>query len=156
MSLTSILLFFHISLMFGAITISFGPTLVMRIAERSGQMALVRGVALASKPIGVAIPVLFISGGIFGLLTAINVGYNLLAPWLIIAYVLFLIAMITGAGVARTFLIRLVPLVKDAPDGELTEPVKALFAEPRYRFVNVLDYIVVLGLILDMVAKPFS
>jgi len=55
----------------------------MLIAERSGQMALVRGVAIASKPIGVAIPIFFISGGLLGLLTAINVGYNLLAPWLV-------------------------------------------------------------------------
>jgi len=128
----------------------------MLIAERSGQMALVRGVAIASKPIGVAIPIFFISGGLLGLLTAINVGYNLLAPWLVIAYVLFAIALITGAGIARTFLLRLVPLVQDAPDAELTEPVKALFAEPRYRIVNVLDYIVILALIFDMVARPFS
>jgi MFS family permease len=156
MSLTPILLFVHIGLMFGAVMISLGPALVMRIAEQSGQMALVRGVALASKPLGPAIPIAFISGGIFGLLTAINVGYNLLAPWLVIAYVLFLVAMITGAGINRTFLLRLAPLVKDAPDGELTEPVRALFAEPRYRFVNILDYVVILALIYDMVAKPFS
>jgi uncharacterized membrane protein len=156
MSLTPILLFVHIGLMFGAVMISLGPALVMRIAEQSGQMALVRGVALASKPIEPAIPILFISGGIFGLLTAINVGYNLLAPWLVIAYLLFLVAMITGAGINRTFLLRLAPLVKDAPDGELTEPVRALFAEPRYRFVSSLDYVVILALIYDMVAKPFS
>jgi uncharacterized membrane protein len=156
MSLTPILLFGHISLMFAAVAVSFGPSLLMQIAERSGQTALVRGVTLASKPVGVAIPILYVSGGIFGLLTAINVGYNLLAPWLVIAYVLFLIAMITGAGINRTFLLRLAPLVKDAPDGELTEPVRALFAEPRYRLVNILDYVVILALIYDMVAKPFS
>ena len=156
MTLTPILLFGHISLMFAGITISIGPGLVMRIAERSGQMALVRGVALASKPIGPAIPIFFITAGIFGLLTAINVGYNLLAPWLVIAYALFLVLLITGAGISRTFLLRLVPLVQDAPDGGLTEPVRALFAEPRYRFVNVLDLVVILALIFDMVAKPFS
>jgi uncharacterized membrane protein len=156
MSLTPILLFVHISLMFAGITISIGPALVMRIAERSGQMALVRGVALASKPIGPAIPIFFISAGIFGLLTAINVGYNLLAPWLVIAYALFLVLLITGAGISRTFLIRLVPLVQDAPDGGLTEPVRELLAEPRYRLVNILDYVVILALIFDMVAKPFS
>jgi uncharacterized membrane protein len=156
MSLTPILLFLHISLMFAGIAITIGPALVMRMAERSGQMALVRGVALASKPIGPAIPILFISAGIFGLLTAVNVGYNLLAPWLVIAYALFLVLLITGAGVSRTFLPRLVPLVQNAPDGGLTEPVRALFAEPRYRLVNALDYIVILALIYDMVAKPFS
>jgi uncharacterized membrane protein len=149
-------LFVHIGLMFSAVTISFGPSLVMRIAERSGQMALVRGVAIASKPIGPAIPIVYVAGGILGLLTALNVGYNLLAPWLVIAYVLFLVAMITGATINRTFLIRLAPLLQDAPDAELTEPVRALFAEPRYRLVNVLDYVVVLALIFDMVAKPFS
>jgi uncharacterized membrane protein len=156
MSLTSILLFLHISLMFSAVTVSFGPSLVMRLAERSGQVALVRGVALASKPIGPAIPILYVSGGIFGLLTALNVGYNLLAPWLVIAYLLFLVAMITGVAINRTFLLRLAPLLQGAPDGELTEPVRALFAEPRYRLVNVVDYIVVLALVFDMVAKPFS
>ena len=60
---------------------------------------------------------LFISGGLFGLLAAIVGPYskNLLAPWLVIAYVLFIIAMVVGAlvlGVGAVIVfVPIVPIV---------------------------------------------
>ena len=156
MSLGTLTLWLHISLMFTAITISYGPALLTELAYRSGRVATLRGVALASAPIARLIPVFYITGGLFGLWTAINFGYNLLAPWLLIAYVLFAGAMTTGIGFNSKFGPRLLAATADAPDGPLTPEIVALFTDPRYRLVTTVDLFVVIAFLFDMVVKPFS
>ena len=156
MSLGTLTLWLHITVIFAAITVSYGPGLLADLAYRSGRVEAVRGVALASQRLGPLIPVLYVTGGIFGLLTAINFGFKLLAPWLVIAYVLFAMAMITGIGFSRTFGARILVATADVPDGPLTPAVSALFTDPRYRFVTALDYLVLIAFLFDMVVKPFS
>jgi hypothetical protein len=156
MSLGTLTLWLHISLMFTAITISYGPALLTELAYRSGSVATLRGVALASAPIGRLIPVFYIVGGLFGLWTAINFGYNLLAPWLLIAYALFASAMVTGIGFNAKFGPRLLQATADVPDGSMTPAISGLFTDPRYRFVTRLDLLVVIAIVFDMVVKPFS
>jgi hypothetical protein len=155
-SLGTLTLWLHITVMFAAITISYGPAFLAALAYRSGRVATVRGVAVAAQPLGPLIPILYVTGGLLGLVTAINFGYNLLAPWLVIAYVLFAMAMITGVTFNRTFGPRLIQATADTPDGPLTPPVLAIFADPRYRFVTTLDNLVLVALLFDMVVKPFS
>jgi hypothetical protein len=111
---------------------------------------------MASARLGPVIPVLYVTGGIFGLLTAINFGFNLLAPWLVIAYVLFAIAMITGITFSGRFGPRVAAATQGVPDGPLTPAVIALFTAPSYRFVTTLDYVVLVAILFDMVVKPFS
>ena len=156
MTIGLVVLFLHITTMFAAITVSFGSGLVMRLAYLTGRVESVRGVAMASRPIGVLIPILFVVGGVFGLLTALAYGYNLLAPWLVIAYVLWLIAMAEGAIVNRDFAQRLQPLLASAPDGPISGPVLSLFSEPKVLAGTVIDYVVVIAAVFDMVVKPFS
>lgn len=156
MSLGTLTLWLHITLMVSAITISYGPALLTELAYRSGRVEAVRGVALASQRLGPLIPVLYVTGGIFGLLTAINFGFNLLAPWLVIAYLLFAIAMITGFAFNRNFGPRVVQATTGVPDGPLSPAITALFADPTYRLVTTIDYVVVIALLFDMVVKPFS
>jgi hypothetical protein len=156
MSLGTLTLWLHISVIFTAITISYGPALLADLAYRSGSVSTLRGVALASAPIARLIPVFYVLGGLLGLVTAINVGYNLLAPWLLIAYVLFASAMITGIGFNAKFGPRILEATAGVPDGPLTPAITALFTDPRYRFVTTLDVLVVIAFLFDMVVKPFS
>jgi hypothetical protein len=156
MSLGTLTLWLHITVMFAAITISFGPGFLVEMAYRSGRVAIVRGVAVAGQPLGPLIPVLYVVGGLLGLVTAITFGYNLLAPWLLIAYALFASAMINGVTYNRTLGPRIVAATADAPDGPLTPQVIAIFTDPRYRFVTTLDAVVVIAILFDMVVKPFS
>ena len=156
MSLGTLTLWLHITVMFAAITVSYGPGLLADLAYRSGRVEAVRGVALAGHRLGPIIPVLYVTGGIFGLLTAINFGFNLLAPWLVIAYVLFAIAMVTGIAFNSKFGPRVLAATADVPNGPLPPAVSALFTDPRYRYVLVLDYVVLVALLFDMVVKPFS
>lgn len=156
MTLGLLTLWLHITLMFAAITISFGPSIVLMLAYRAGDAGTLRGLARALTPLDRLIPIFYLGGGLFGLWTAINFGYDLLAPWLVIAYVLFAVAMITGVTFNRTFGPRLVAATADIPDGRLTPAIVEMFADPRYRFVTALDTIVMVALIFDMVIKPFS
>lgn len=156
MSLGTLTLWLHITGMFAAITVSYGPGFLADLAYRSNRVEAVRGVALASQRLGPLIPVLYITGGIFGLLTAINFGFNLLAPWLLIAYALFATAMITGIAFNAKFGPRVLAATADVPNGPLPPAVSALFTDSRYRFVTALDYVVLVAFLFDMVVKPFS
>jgi hypothetical protein len=156
MNLTPLLIFLHITTMFAAITVGFGSGFLMRIAYMTGQVAAVRGLGMVSARVGPLIPILFITGGIFGLLTAISFGLNLLAPWLVIAYVLFAIAMYIGAVENRKWGEQMGQLLRTAPDGPVTPEIAAMFDDPRVRLLTIVDYAIVVVIIFDMVVKPFS
>jgi hypothetical protein len=156
MDLRIVWLFLHIATMFAAVTLSYGITTLLRVAYGTGQTAAVRGVGMTAGKVGRYIPMLFVAGGIFGLITGITYGYNLLAPWLIIAYVLFVIAMILGVAENAPFGAKLGKLLMQTPDGPLTAEIRELFDEPRTVALLVVDYLVVILLIFDMVVKPFG
>lgn len=156
MDLVHVFLFLHITLIFFAIIASYGPDIVLRLAFMSGQVATVRGAHVASVRLGPVMPILYVTAGLFGLLTAINFGFDLLAPWLVIAYVLFAIAMLTGIFGDRVFTIRLGELLATAPDGPLTPEIKDLFASTSHRAVTAFNYVWIPVLVFDMVVKPFS
>jgi hypothetical protein len=156
MDLRFLLLFLHITLMVAAVTVAYGSQLLLRLAYMTGQVAPLRGVAIVSKRVGPIFPVLYVLGGILGLVTAITFGFDLLAPWLIIAYVLFAIAMILGVTVARVEGMKLGKTLATAPDGPITPEIAAFFTEPRAVAVLVIDYVLIIALLFDMVVKPFS
>ncbi len=157
MDLIHLWLYLHIVVIFTAITVGYGTTLLMRIAYRSGQVGVLRGVGFAAGKVGPVVPALFIVGGIFGLLTAIATGTDLLAPWLVIAYVLFLTAMLIGIFETAPTGRKLGPLLMAA---DVTQPIPAavreLFDSPRARWLLVIDVLIPFLLVFDMVVKPFS
>jgi len=150
-------LFLHISFIFTGITVGYGTTLLLRVAYMSGQVGIMRGVGYAAGKLGPAIPILFIVGGLFGLLTGIVKGTNLLAPWLVIAYVLFVIAMLIGIFENAATGRKLGPLLMAA---DVTQPlpaaVRELFDSPRARYLLIVDILLPFVFVFDMVVKPFS
>jgi hypothetical protein len=154
--LAHVLLVLHISGMFLAILASYGPDLVVRLGYLTGQVAALRGAQLASERIGPLMPILYVIAGIFGLLTAISFGFNLLAPWLLIAYVLFAFAMATGLLGNRVFSMRLGAILATTPDGPVTPEIKALFSSTGHRVLTTADYVWLFAIVFDMVVKPFS
>ena len=99
---------------------------------------------------------LAIGAGAVGLVAAIGFGYDLLAPWLVIAYVLFAAAMLTGLFGDRVFTLRLAALLATTPDGPVTPELEALFASTSHRAVTAFNYAWIPVLVFDMVVKPFS
>jgi hypothetical protein len=158
MSLFMLVLFLHITTMFAAVGVGYGITTFVRLAYMTGQVTALKGVGMAAARLTPLIPVLFISGGLFGLLAAIVGPYskNLLAPWLVIAYVLFVIAMLIGARVNAPEGKRLGMALRSVPDGPIPPEIDAFFTDQRMNAITVLDYVVLVLLIFDMVVKPFS
>lgn len=156
MDLARLLLFLHITGMFLAIIASYGPDVVLRLAFMSRQVAAIRGAHVASARLGPVMPILYGLAGIFGLVAAISFGYDLLAPWLVIAYVLFAAAMLTGLFGDRVFTLRLGALLAGTPDGRVTPELEALFASTSHRAVTAFNYAWIPVLVFDMVIKPFS
>jgi hypothetical protein len=156
MSVALLLLFLHIAVMFAAISVALGTNLFFRVAYMSGQVAAVRGVAMVAQRAGPLIPILFVVGGLLGLLTAINFGLNLLAPWLVIAYLLWVVAMILGFTGSRAFGPKIGKALATAPDGPITPELQAVVSEQRYRLESTLEYLIIVAVIFDMVVKPFN
>jgi hypothetical protein len=156
MSMPLLFLFLHITFFIVAITISYGPLLLLRLAYRTGEVGNIRGLALVHSRLGPLTFVMYLLGGIFGGLTAIAFGFDLLAPWLVIAYVAFAIAMLLGVTENRTWPLRLAEAVKRTPDGPLTPEIRDLFMNRRTVSVLVIDIVWVPVMIFDMVIKPFS
>src|SRR5579859_8185347 len=90
-----VLLFLHILTMFTAVAVAAGTGILVLMGARRGDRSVVA--AITSLPIPRIAPILYISGGVLGLATGFAFGYDLLAPWLIIAYVLF--AMLAALGI---------------------------------------------------------
>jgi hypothetical protein len=156
MDLKPLLLFLHIGLMFCAVAVAFGGELFLQLAYRSGQVGVVRGVALAVMKAGPLVPVLFVSGGLFGLFTAIAFGQNLLAPWLVIAYVGWVTGTLLGITGGRRLGARLGAALAAAPDGALTPELHAVFTDQTYIVGTLANVTVVFVVLFDMVVKPFS
>ncbi|MGH2427368.1 MAG: DUF2269 family protein [Candidatus Limnocylindria bacterium] len=89
--------YLHILTMFAAVAAAMIPEVVLHATARQGSVAGIQSVSAIVKPIGMAIPILFIVGLIFGLIAAVVGAIDLLRPWLIASYVVFAVAMITGA-----------------------------------------------------------
>ena len=146
----SVLLFLHILAMFTAVTVVMGAGILVLIGARSGDRSVVA--AITSLPIPRLAGPLYGVGGLLGLATAFVFGYNLLAPWLIIAYVLFAILTVVGIRIS----------------GPIFETTHAVAADPaassevfgqamgRFRADAVLTMIGIALIIADMVFKPFS
>ncbi|HEX5015083.1 MAG TPA: hypothetical protein VFV72_13100 [Candidatus Limnocylindrales bacterium] len=156
MSLPYVLLFLHITFFIGAITISYGPLLLVRLAYQTDEVANLRGLAVVHSRLGPFTFVMYMLGGIFGGLTAIAFGFDLLAPWLVIAYVAFAIVLFTGVTENRTWPLRVAEAVKRTPDGPLTSEIRELFMNRKTLTVLAIDIVWVFVIIFDMVIKPFS
>jgi hypothetical protein len=149
------LLFGHITVMIAAVVTSFGPALLFRLAVRTGQVASIRATTL-SAPLGIWSPILYTVGGLLGLATAISFGYNVLAPWLLIAYGLWVAAMLIGGAIHGPFYRRVRALAAGTPDGPLTGELARLVGDRRERTASAIDTVIIVALLFDMVVKPFS
>jgi len=145
-----VLLYLHIVTMFTAVTVVMGAGILVLIGARRGDRSVVA--AITSLPIPRLAPPLYIAGGLFGLATAFVFGYNLLAPWLIIAYVLFALLTALGARYSgplfeRTHTLAADPQVSGEAFGE---------AMSRFRTDAAVTLFGIALIIADMVFKPFS
>lgn len=147
--------FLHILTMFATVTLFVGGEVILTAVARSRDVGTLRRVvAITSKTDGVGL-VLFLAGIGFGLVTALLGGLDLTAPWLVIAYVLVGILILSGVLYFLPYGSRVAKALEASPD-RFSPELERLF-EPRRQIVTVvLDVIVWAVLIFVMVVKPFS
>lgn len=151
-----ILKFLHIVVMFGAVAVALGPEpLVLAIGRSKDVRAIRTGYALAGR-VGRAIPILFTIGLIFGLLAAWTQELDFFAPWLLIAYALFIVATIIGAAFSSPHIANVAELAAQSPDDQPSPELAAALADRRGEILFAVDLVIIIAFVYDMVVKPFS
>ena len=148
--------YLHILGMFTAVGLSFGTSILTRRVTHSGNVNAIKTVFGLAKPFGQAIPIMFLIGLVFGLLTAATTPWDFFKPWLLIAYVLFATALSVGGAITTPWNARVGKAAAmnqgDAPSAEL----QAAIADTRIDTAFWITNIAILLIIFDMVFKPFS
>ena len=149
--------FLHILSMFVMVTIEIGlETLFAAAISRRDVRALAAIYRLEKRlragPIAIAA---LVSGIGFGLLTAATGGFDFLDGWLIAAYVLVAMFLVTSTLFLRPAL-RFGQAAADTADtGGPTDELASEMGSSRVLVWYVVDVALVVAIIADMVLKPF-
>ncbi len=150
-----LLKFLHIAIMFSAVAVAIGGELILTRAAATRNVATIRGTFGAAGPLMRLVPFLFLLGALVGVIAALVGAWNPLALWLIIAYVLFVIAMGIGAQIgawAQRVGMAAAASPEDAPSAQLS----AAIDDPRAVIFRYANWVIVIALIFVMVYKPGS
>ena len=147
--LIAVLTFLHVLTWFTVVTLHFGPQ-VLIVAARPNQPAAIPGIARAYARSGRLVPPLGIFGGLLGLAVALIGGYDLRAPWLLIAYALFVAIVVYGARVTVPFVTALGETVQDGRE------IEADVLGSRLPRIFAIDAGIFVLVVADMMLKPLS
>lgn len=151
-----VFVFLHVATMFAAVAFSLGPTFVLRRLGATGDVpAIRRGFAL-SVPIVRAIPMLFGLGALLGIVAIFTNGFDPFQPFLLIAYGLFIVASVVGAAITTPWFKKVTQLAAESPDAAPSPELQAALDDPRARFTDWFDPIIILAFLFDMIVKPFG
>jgi hypothetical protein len=151
-----IFVFLHIAIMFTAVALTIGPTVLLRRIGKSGDVpAIRRSFAMAAPIIRVA-PVLYGLGAALGIVAIFTNGFDPLQPFLLIAYGLFVLATVVGIRLNAPWFQRVVQTSAESPDEAPSFELAAVLHDPVARFLDWFDPLIILLFVLDMVVKPFG
>ena len=146
--------FLHILTMFLAVAAAVLPEVVLHWVARSEDVRAIRVFAGIAARIGKLLPVFFVGGAIFGLLAAATGELDFFQPWLLAAYVVFIVAMATGGAITGPWAGRMAAASaasgNDAPSQELT----AVMHDRRALIGSVVLMSAIVVIIFLMVFKP--
>jgi hypothetical protein len=149
--------FLHISTMIAAVTLALGPSYVFDRVAATGDVVATRVFLTRMAIFDRLIPGFFVTGAVLGLLAAATIGFDLLAPWLVVAYVLFIGVMGMHATFGNRWRAALGRAAAAVPAGTATSPDLATIASATTgKVVYWTTVIVTVVIVYDMVAKPFS
>ncbi|MCC6174897.1 MAG: hypothetical protein IT305_06305 [Chloroflexi bacterium] len=143
------LVFLHVATSFAVIAIHSGSMALVVAAVWAREDDAAAAVARLYGRAGRLVPPLGLLAGAFGLLAALSASYNLAAPWLLLAYGLF-VAMIAFGGAVS------VPAMASVAGSGSDAPTHRSGRRSRLAAIVAVDTAIVVLLIADMVVKPFS
>jgi hypothetical protein len=147
----------HIACMFGAVATIAGTGLVRNVVLHSGDVRVVREALRVERRLGNTVGgPLLVAGVAFGFLTAVTMGFDLLSPWLVIAYALLVANLFNGAVLYERHARKLEAAAEAAAEAASSGELTALIASRRTWTLNLVDLLLWGGLVFTMVVKPFS
>ncbi len=148
-------IFLHIVTMFLAVALSVGPGLILQRIAATENVSAIRTAFGAALPLARITPMVYGVGFLLGIVAAIVASYNLLAPWLLISYVLFVISSVLGGRVTNGWVANVGRAAAmdqgDTPSAELKQLLHAQGAQPGL----IANLVVIALIIVMMVFKPF-
>ena len=150
--MTSISVFLHVLAMFAAVALSYGTIALLWVAARARDVDALRSVSTTIGRLRAVIPLAYVVGIVLGIVSVFTVGFDPLQGWLVAAYILTAIAIVSANVVTGPWLARVSAELARSP---ATEVVPAAFADRRAVALLVADGLVIVAIIADMVLKPF-
>jgi uncharacterized membrane protein len=151
-----ILKFLHIASMFTGVSLVLGMGSVAALVARKGDVRAIRSTFPIFIRLARLIGPFFTLGLLFGLATAWTGGFDLLRPWLLIAYVLFVAATGLGLAIEGPWQQKVLAAAAASPDDEPSSDLLRLVRDPRERFAFWATVVILAAFIFDMVFKPFG
>jgi hypothetical protein len=143
-------LLLHILAMFSIVAFHSGPQFLALAAARMGQTGALGPIADLYARTGRLVPPLGILGALAGLATALTGEFNLLAPWLLIAYGLFVVIIVYGGLISAPYVLRLGEAAREG------RPNLEQLLGRRLTLIVAGDASLLVLIIADMVLKPFA
>lgn len=151
-----IFIFLHIATMFTAVAMAIGPTLLLRRIGQSGDVPAIRRSFAMAAPVIRFIPALFGVGALLGIVAIFTNDFDPFQPFLLIAYVLFVIATVVGIRFSGPWFKAVGKASAESPDAAPSPELAAALHHPTARFLDWFDPLIILAFIFDMVVKPFG
>ena len=147
-------MFLHVLTMFTAVALAYGPAALMVVASRRRDVRALRGIVSTSERLGPAVGGAFVLGVILGFVAVFVHGFDPLAGWLVIAYVLFVLSLVMTFTFTNPWLRKVAAAAEASPDDHMSPELEALVNSPRNQALLVVDALLIVALIADMVLKP--
>ncbi len=146
--------YLHVLTMFAAVAAAIVPELVLHAVARRGDVAGLRGLLPTAEKAGKLIPMLFVTGLVFGIIAAVAGEFDLLRPWLIASYVLFAIALGVGALVSDPWAKRLGEAAFASPTDAPSAELQAAIHDRRGTIASTILMTMIVVILFLMVVKP--
>lgn len=148
--------YLHVLAMFFAVALAISTELVVRRVATSGDVRGIRATVTRVRPLGNVATVFFLAGVVFGIVAALTGQIDLLAPWLILAYVAFVSATLIGVLVTDPWTARLEAAAVASEDDAPSDALRSVIADPVARAGTWALMILIATLVFLMVVKPFA
>jgi hypothetical protein len=156
MSFANLFIFLHIFTMFMAVALSIGTELVLHRVAITENVAAIRTTFSAAQPLARAMAPVYGIGFLLGLIAAITGSFNLLAPWLLIAYVLFVVSSILGGRVIGGWATEVGKAAATIQGEAASTELQQLVHDTRITQAIWINAVVIALIVLTMVFKPFG
>lgn len=143
----------HVLAMFLTAVFFDGPTFAFWWAVRRRDLAMLRGVQAMVKRSDMLGGISLVAGIGFGIATGLAGGIDFTAPWLILAYVMLGIVILTGAVLFPMWYARIEKAAEESGNA-FSPQLEVLLRDPRTVALAILPAGLFLAIIYVMVAKP--